>query len=120
MNRNHVMIGLIAICLIIIVFVLFGGSGDKHVEDALKQGLRSNVACANEACQWTSSDYRAHADDADWPKECPDCKDKTLYKASICPWCEKMTYMKRAEDNGIYCQHCKGMLVDPNAPKFAY
>ena len=107
------MLGIVAVCVVVIAIVVLSWGRDSDVEIALKKGLRSNVACSNGECNWTSGDFRAQPDDEDWPKQCPKCEQTTLYRAEQCYVCQEMTYLKPEANGAVLCRHCKAVLVEP-------
>jgi len=110
-RRNAVYVAVILVCAALaawITFVWKPGTVDDHTADILKHGQHIRVICTNPDCKYTQEGYRAHSDDLDWPKACPQCGQETLYRAWECPYCLKQTiWMPWAEDRpSIRCIHC--------------
>jgi hypothetical protein len=111
MNKTIVAVVVIIVCLVVSAWFIFRNpiTTKPEVEQVKKYGPKIHVLCTDKSCGYSAEDFRAHSYDTDWPKECPKCKNKTLYRCVICPQCVKYTpkIIETAGDHTFYtCRNC--------------
>ena len=111
MNRKIVAVVVIVVCVVVSVWFIFRNplTTNREAEAVKQDGAKIHVLCTDKSCGYASETFRAHSYDTDWPKECPKCKNKSLYRCVLCPKC--VTYTPRVVetvgDQSFYtCRNC--------------
>jgi len=119
MSRRDAILVVLSLVIIVAAVVLAlrqftapAGPDDAEYREVVRRGNRIHVACTNPECGHTQDDFRAHSGDMDWPKECPNCGQKTLCRAVKCPGCKEYTPWSPGADGRILCAHC-GQWLNP-------
>lgn len=117
MSKNAILITLAVVMLAVAGLLLvnyFSGPGGERGE-VIRKGPVVPVVCVNSACGAEPKDVRAMASDNDWPKACPTCGEKTLYRSVPCFKCGALTPQKPDGQGRIYCSkpNCGAWLNPP-------